>query len=515
MVTKTFSATLDGIQGAIVQIESVSLTSLPQIQITGLPGEVVKESRERVRACLVNLGFDLPSSKILVHLSPANIKKLGSHYDLPIALAVLAAESRILGVSLEEYGFVGELSLDGRLCFVRGALPLIEILVQSPNIKKVIIPKENEGEGALLNSDKILVAENIKEIIDFLKSNISLRFCSKIPVQTKADSKNIFDQVVGQPLAKRAIQIALAGRHHLLLVGPPGVGKSMLSASAVGLLPEMSQKEFIEVLKVYSASSYNSSGPEIENLTRYRSRPYRSPHHSISANGLLGGGSGGVVPGEASLAHRGILFMDEFPEYRRDSIEGLREPLQSGWLHLNRVGRAVSLPARFVLIAAMNPCPCGRLSEGANRCRCSPEKKAQYRKKLSTPILDRMALMVQLASAVDSQSETVFENLSFQSVRDSIGNAYRIQAHRFRSSRESLGNGQCEVPRDFEGFELSPEQEEWIKGYQKKWGLSFRRVNQIIKVARTIADLEGEQKIEFTHLKEAWGLRCFDFYQTP
>ena len=513
MITKTYSATLDGIQGAIVQIESVSLSSLPQIQVTGLPGEVVKESRERVRACLVNLGFDLPSSKILVHLSPANIKKLGSHYDLPIALAVLAAESRILGASISEFGFVGELSLDGRLCYVRGALPLIEILVKSPNIKRVVIPEENEAEGALLNSEKIHVAKDIKEIIDFLKNKTSLRSCKKAVAQTKTGSKNIFDQVMGQAIAKRALQIALAGRHHLLFVGPPGVGKSMLSASAIGLLPEMGQEEFIEVLKVYSASTNNVSGLEVEDLIRYRSRPYRAPHHTISANGLLGGGSGLVVPGEASLAHRGVLFMDEFPEYRRDSIEGLREPLQSGSLHLNRVGRAISLPARFILIAAMNPCPCGMLSEGANRCRCSTEKKAQYRKKLSTPILDRMALMVKLSSVVDFHNEEVCENLNYKNVCDSIENAYQIQAQRFRGNKDLIGNGQCEVPREFRGFDLTVDQEEWMKSRQKEWTLSFRRVNQVIKVARTIADLEGAQRIEFEHLKEAWGLRCFDFYQ--
>ncbi len=504
MITKTFSATLDGIQGALVQIEAISLNSLPQILVTGLPGEVVKESRERVRACLVNLGFDLPSGKIIVHLSPANIKKQGSHYDLAIALAVLSAESKLIETRLEEMGFVGELSLEGRLCPVKGALPLIEVLTRKPAIKKIIIPKENEKEGALLQSSKIYLAEDLGEIIDFLKGRKDLPQCSNSKFVTSDSSRNIFDQVKGQPLAKRALQIAMAGRHHLLLVGPPGVGKSMLSASALGLMPLLTQDEFIEVLKIYSASTV-----EIDDLFSNRERPYRAPHPSVSASALLGGGAGTVIPGEVSLAHHGILFMDEFPEYRRDALEGLREPLQSGSLHLNRVGRTLSLPAQFTLIAAMNPCPCGMYSQADNRCRCTSEKKAQYRKKLSTPILDRMALMVQMNPADLSQDFSA-EQICFSEVKDSIARTYEIQTQRIKNAGS---DGDREINLQSSDFNLSSEIEDCLKQYQKQTRISFRRTNQIIRVSRTIADLEGRKMIELSHFREAWSLRCFDFYQ--
>lgn len=507
MITKTFSATLDGIQGALVQIEAVSLHSIPQIQITGLPGEVVKESRERVRACLVYLGFDVPTEKILVHLSPANIKKMGSHYDLPIALSVLAAEGRLSGNSLSEYGFIGEVALDGHLRAVRGALPLIEVLIKQPHIKKVIIPKDNEAEGALLESPKIFVAKTIGEVLESIRHEKILSHCLVPPTIQRAVTYKHLDQVMGQNLAKRALQIAIAGKHHLLFVGPPGVGKSMLSAAASSLLPEMTHEEFIEVLKIYSASSI-----ELDSLIKTRTRPYRSPHHSISANGLLGGGSGMLAPGEVSLSHHGVLFLDEFPEYRRDAIEGLREPLQSGVLHLTRVGKFLSLPARFTLIAAMNPCPCGLFSQIENRCRCTPEKKAQYRKKLSTPILDRMALMVQL-TPTDLGKTYCEERLTHEVIKESIQKATEIQRKRFDKEEAIKSNGAVEAPQTMEGFYLDSKTENWMKTQQQQYRLSFRRVNQVIKVARTIADLEGDDQILISHLNEAWGLRCFDFYQ--
>ncbi|MFM8316203.1 MAG: YifB family Mg chelatase-like AAA ATPase [Deltaproteobacteria bacterium] len=506
MVIKTFSSAVEGIEGAKVQIEAVAFNALPQILMTGLPGEVVKESRERVRACLMNLGFDLPNRKILVHLSPASVKKHGSHYDLAITLAVLACESKLKQIPLEPFGFLGELSLEGRLSPVKGALPLIEVLVQDPKIRKVIIPRGNEPEGALLNSGKIVLADTLEEVIQFIQGQRELALCSQKISDEPQEINPVFDQVIGQSLAKRALQIALAGRHPLLLVGQPGVGKSMLSLSARELLPKMSDDEFIEVLKIYSASSV-----EAEGLIQTKRRPFRAPHHSISANALLGGGMGTVMPGEISLAHHGLLFLDEFPEYRRDAIEGLREPMQNGVLNLTRVGKAMSFPARFTLIAAMNPCPCGMYSIYENQCRCTPEKKAQYRKKLSSPILDRMALMVYMTSSLDNESGKDF--LCFKSAKDTVEIAFKIQNKRYQNFKATITNGCIENLQSVEGFQLKNHSEDWLKQKKLENRLSFRRLHQIIKVARTIADLEESNQIEHPHVLEAWNLRCFDFYQ--
>lgn len=505
MMTKTFSATRDGIDGAIVQVEAVRLNSLPQITVTGLPGEVVKESRERVRACLVNLGFDVPTGKVIVHLSPANIKKQGGHYDLAIAVSILCAEAKLSETRLHEVGFIGELSLNGQLCPVKGILPLIDVLNRNHQIKKIIIPKENEIEGGILSSDKIMVASDLGEILDFLRGQKKLESCSRNLIEYRSSRLNLFDQIRDQNLAKRAIQISMAGRHHILLVGPPGVGKSMLSAAASDLLPPISHEEFIEILKIHSAVGSNS-----EEFIQSRKRPFRSPHHTISANALLGGGTGVVVPGEISLAHRGVLFLDEFPEYRRDALEGLREPLQSGRVYLNRINGNLELPAQFTMIAAMNPCPCGMYSPLNNRCRCSPEKKRAYQKKLSTPILDRIAIMVQMnqVGIEDSHSE---DKLSFDNVEESILRTFELQGRRFKK----LGiNREEEINFQHPDFQLDAEVETSLKNWQRQNRLSHRRANQIIKVARTIADLGGEDKIKVSSLREAWSLRCFDFYHS-
>lgn len=506
MITKTFSSTNDGIEGAIVQIEAISLNSLPQIHMTGLPGEVVKESRERVRACLVNLGFDVPSAKVLVHLSPASIKKTGSHYDLAIALSVLSAESKLKDVKLEKCGFLGEVSLDGLIKPVRGALPLIEVLARDPNLKTVVIPVGNEGEGALINNEKIVVSDSISEVIAFLKGQKELRKCRDNKENSSQEEINIIDEIIGQSHAKRALQIALAGRHHMLMVGPPGVGKSMLSIASVGLLPKLFSTEFIDVLKIYGVSSV-----EVKEILETKKRPFRNPHHTISANALLGGGGGTVYPGEVSLAHHGVLFMDEFPEFRRDAIEGLREPLQTGVVNLNRVGRSMAFPAKFTLIAAMNPCPCGMFSALGNRCRCSPEKLGQYRKKLSSPVLDRIGIMVNLSASGEKLNGT--PELRFADLKSSIQSALEIQRERYRCEPYFNANGEIDNFQSNQQLNLNIESQEWLNRKKSEEGISYRRLNNVVKIARTIADLERSNKILYTHVVEAWGLRCFDFYQ--
>lgn len=506
MMSKTFSASPEGIRGSLVKIEATLLSSLPQIIVTGLPGEVVKESRERVRACLVNSGFDVPSGKLVLHLSPAEIKKQGSQYDLGIALSILAAEGKISPMALSGVGFLGELSLDGTLCPVKGMLPLIDILNQSEHVSTIIIPQGNEFEGSLLESNKIYVAKSLGEVVQFLAEKGTLKRCQPREILVPNRIPRIFDQIRGQNLAKRAVLIALAGRHHLLLVGPPGVGKSMLSNAAVELLPELSPSDFLDIVKIYSAS-----GMALENLIGSRTAPYRAPHHSISASALIGGGSSGrVSPGEISLAHRGVLFLDEFPEYRRDAIEGLREPLQSGQVNLNRIGKSTLLPSRFTLIAAMNPCPCGLYSPVENRCRCGSEKKMQYQRKLSTPILDRLSIMVQM-SAGDSEPSDKLAEPNAEVVKNLIAYTSEVQERRYRKLGLILDS---EIDLREPDFRLDPKCEETVKQWQLKSKASFRRINQTLRVARTIADLSRSDKILYPHLREAWNLRCFDFYRS-
>ncbi|MBI4405236.1 MAG: ATP-binding protein, partial [Deltaproteobacteria bacterium] len=364
MVGKTYSATQDGIDGAVVEIEASRQKALPQIHITGLPGDIVKESRERVRGCLVNLGYDVPSSRIIVHLSPAYSRKQGSQLDVAIAVSVLAAEGLVKPDNLPRVGCLGELSLDGRIRKISGAVSLIEALEKCPQVKTLLIPKENAQDAVLIKSQKVKLVSSFGEICEFLAGRSELTTIkADTPVFVSPQSEYSLDDVVGQNLAKRALQIALAGRHHFMLVGPPGVGKSMIAHCAQSLMPPLEWNELVEVCKNYDCHGGRSPAD--------LSRPFRSPHHTISSAGLLGGGSGVVMPGEVTLAHCGILFLDEFPEFRKDAIEGLREPLQSGKVHLHRVGQALNLPARFVLITAMNPCPCGYYWGGPKRCSCT------------------------------------------------------------------------------------------------------------------------------------------------
>jgi len=501
MHAKTFSATLQGIDGLVIEVEAVSQKSLPQIHITGLPGDVIRESRERVRACLVNLGFDIPSSRLVIHLSPASARKQGSQFDLAIAMGVLVSEGMLFDSDLSAFAFLGELSLDGRIQPIPGAVALIEALEREPQIKTILLPQGNEWEAGLASRGKVKLVNNIVEVIDFIRGKMTLESATTLPKvpQSLGVVPNI-DLVRGQSLAKRAMQIALAGRHHLLLVGPPGVGKSLLAGCAPALLPPLADEEMIEIVKNYSLLF----DPKTFNFRR----PFRSPHHSVSASALLGGGSGQVIPGEVTLAHGGVLFLDEFPEFRRDVVEGIREPLQSGEIHLHRIGHALRLPARFTLIAAMNPCPCGYSLSPQVRCRCPVEKIRGYRKRVSGPLLDRMDLCVVLNPPRTEAPGPIRAPFTQREIGLSIQSAWVLQEKRFRQTPGVRQNGDLAILDADLDFHLEKPEKDWLDALTKKELMSYRGLAKILKVARTIADLEQSSSILLSHLSEAWSLRC-------
>ncbi len=493
-MAKTFSASPLGVDGFIVEVEAASQASSRQILITGLAGEVVKESRERIRACLNGLGFRVPKGKTVIHLSPASQRKQGSQFDLAIAMSLLVAEEHLSDFALGSLAFLGELSLDGHIRAVPACLSLAETLSKNPSIHFVFVPKGNEQEAALIGSEKVRVVDHLKDIFEFLRSKVPPP--AAIFKASESSTRNDFpslDSVQGQNLAKRALQVALAGGHHFLMMGSPGVGKSLLARCAPHLLPPLEDEERREVAKCRVGKEEFS-----------QTRPFRAPHHSISYAGLLGGGSAIVQPGEVTLAHRGVLFLDELAEFRRDAVEGLRIPLEEGCVSISRVGYAVRLPARFLLIAAMNPCPCGNsgVSGSKRPCICSQEQLSAYRKKVSGPLWDRIDLGVALSHP---RKQATPSALSQKAVKDSIASALKIQRKRAGSI---LHYRNADMPMEHEAFALGRSDRDWVDQLVCREGLSYRGRDRLIRVARTVADLARETAIARVHLLESWSLKC-------
>ncbi len=500
MLAKTFGASPFGFDGTLVQIEGALQRGLPQMHVTGLPNDVIREGRERIRACLCEFGFETPSSRVVIHLSPATTKKQGSQLDLAIAMAVLRTEG-ILRRDISRTAFLGELGLDGGLRSVTGAISLVEILEKCRDIDTILVPTSNAREVALLSPKKVRLASNISEVIDFIGSG------QPLPVPLKGEYRTVrvaqaptFDHVNGQELAKRALQIALTGRHHLCFIGPPGVGKSLIAGCAPNLLPHLTERELVEVVRIYS---FAAVGRDIE-----VSRPFRAPHHSVSAAGLLGGGSGTILPGEVTLAHNGVLFLDEFPEYRRDAVEGLREPLQNGQIQLQRIGHSLALPARFTLVAAMNPCPCGNYRSSKRSCRCSLDRIARYQRRVSGAIFDRMDLCV-VMNPVPTHTSGGKTHAKY---RDEISQGYQLQLDRYRGREAVLQNGDLTTALLEPCMQLESKEQDWFDSLTQSGDLSYRSLFKILKVARTIADLDSSPEIRLSHLFEAKALRCPDSY---
>lgn len=500
MHTKIFSATPIGINAHLVEVEVDLSFGLINFFIVGLPDTAIKESRQRIGTALKNSGIKLPDKKITVNLAPASLKKEGTLFDLPIAIGILQA-CRYLQMDaqfLQETIFIGELSLDGTIKPINGALS-IAYDAHKLNKKRIILPEENACEAALIPNIEIIGAKNLVELVGYLRKEHTIE-------PTVLDWKHYitppqaieldFSDVKGQAYAKRALQIAAAGRHNILFSGPPGSGKTMLAKRLPTILPEMSFDEIVATSKIYSISGKLNKQPLITK------RPFRSPHHTISQAGLIGGGTF-PKPGEVSLAHNGILFLDEFTEFKRDTIEALRQPLENHTAEIARVQQSISYPASFLLVAALNPCPCGHLGDKLKNCVCSPMQIQKYKDKLSGPLLDRIDIKVTVSAVSydDALNSKTVDAISSEKLRDGVAKALQMQEQRF-NSKNRYNNTM--TTQDIElHCRMTDAAQELLKTAFTKLAMSMRGYHKTLKVARTIADLEQAKIIDTKHIQEA------------